>query len=60
MHELLEVIAYLFDVLLMPFTNGGDPKNKTIKIIGLVIAGIGVLCLLGLFAWAYLAPVKSS
>ncbi|TSC58282.1 MAG: hypothetical protein Greene041619_713 [Candidatus Peregrinibacteria bacterium Greene0416_19] len=52
MHELLDAVAYLFDVLLMPFTAGSEPRKIWMKVVGAAIAAVGILTLLGLLVWA--------
>lgn len=56
MHELLEALAYLFDVLLMPFTtgSGSEPRKKWIKAVALIIAALGAICLGSLIVMDFL------
>lgn len=50
MHELFDAIIFLFDVLLDPFTKGGEPKKKWVKVVRLLIV-IAMLGSTGL--WLY-------
>jgi|CXWL01.1.fsa_nt_gi hypothetical protein len=60
MHELLDALAFLFDVLLSPFAVGSEPRKKWIKITGLLIIVIGFLACAAVLAWAFLAPVQNN
>ena len=60
MHELLDAIAQLFSVLLIPFTGETDPRKKWIKVVGLSIAAIGMIIFLSLLIWGFLAPAGSN
>lgn len=59
MHEVLDAIVLLFDTLLTPFVHGGEPHRSWIKIVGTLIAIVGILSFLGFLLWAYFAPVES-
>lgn len=59
MHEVLDAIALLFDTLLTPFVQGGEPHRSWIKIAGGLIAVVGILCFLGFILWAYFATIES-
>lgn len=54
MHELLDAIVHLCDLFLTPFVMGTEPKKRWVKAVGLLIAAVGVIALLGLLAWAML------
>ena len=43
MHELLDALLNLFDILLTPFSRGTEPRQRWLRILGLIIAIVGVL-----------------
>ncbi len=51
MHDLLDAIAMLFDILLTPFTQGSEPRKNWMKIVGTLIAVTGVVCVAGVILW---------
>ena len=54
MHDLLDFIIGLCDMLLTPFTGKSDPQHNLMKVVGLIIAALGVLSMIGLLIYLYL------